>query len=241
MESALRPRDIQARIRAGDTPQAVAELAQVPVDQIMGFAVPVLAERVHIAEQAQRTALRRKGGEGPGRILGDAVAERMRGGPAGEADGWDAWRGPDGRWIVSVVYRLAGRERVARFRYDQLGRYVVPADDDARWMVGDPGAAVESGATERRLTAVAPAGPDDERKDTVDLAELGLPQVPATEPAGGQPQPEWPAAQAVGDDLARPDRDSRGAAAADEGGRKGRRTRRRASIPSWDEIMFGPR
>ena len=45
MESVLRPRDIQARIRAGETPEAVAAAAQTSVEKIMAFAGPVLAER----------------------------------------------------------------------------------------------------------------------------------------------------------------------------------------------------
>ena len=45
MDSALRPRDIQARIRAGETPEAVAQAAQTSVDKIMMYAAPVLAER----------------------------------------------------------------------------------------------------------------------------------------------------------------------------------------------------
>src|SRR5690348_10169361 len=35
MDSTLRPRDIQARIRAGETPDAVAQAAQTTVDAIM--------------------------------------------------------------------------------------------------------------------------------------------------------------------------------------------------------------
>ena len=38
MESALRPRDIQARIRAGASPDEVAEAAGVPVERIAAFA-----------------------------------------------------------------------------------------------------------------------------------------------------------------------------------------------------------
>src|SRR4028119_292136 len=44
MDSALRPRDIQARIRAGATPEEVADAAQGPVERIMGDAAPALAE-----------------------------------------------------------------------------------------------------------------------------------------------------------------------------------------------------
>lgn len=60
MDSTLRPRDIQARIRAGETPEAVAEAAHTNVDKIMAFAAPVLAERQHVAERAQRSSVRRK-------------------------------------------------------------------------------------------------------------------------------------------------------------------------------------
>ena len=38
MDSALRPRDIQARIRAGESPEDVAAAAQTTVDAIMPFA-----------------------------------------------------------------------------------------------------------------------------------------------------------------------------------------------------------
>ena len=65
MDSALRPRDIQARIRAGETPEAVAQAAQTSVDKIMAFAAPVLAERQHVADRAQRSSVRRGEGAAP--------------------------------------------------------------------------------------------------------------------------------------------------------------------------------
>ena len=57
MDSALRPRDIQMRIRAGETPEAVAQAAQTTVEKIMPFAAPVLAEREHIAGRAQAASV----------------------------------------------------------------------------------------------------------------------------------------------------------------------------------------
>src|SRR6478735_9999673 len=53
MESSLRPRDIQMRIRAGESPEAVAHAAGTSVEKIMPFAAPVMAERAHVAERAQ--------------------------------------------------------------------------------------------------------------------------------------------------------------------------------------------
>src|ERR671928_68781 len=47
----LPPRVIQARIRAGETPEQVAETSGTRVERIMRFAHPVLQERERIAEQ----------------------------------------------------------------------------------------------------------------------------------------------------------------------------------------------
>jgi len=85
MDIAIRPRDIQARIRAGDSPETVAALAQVSVERIMPYAIPVLAERQHIAELARRSHVRRKGADGPSRALADVVALLGSGG-AGDVE-----------------------------------------------------------------------------------------------------------------------------------------------------------
>ena len=157
MESALRPRDIQARIRAGESPEAVAAVAQMPMERVMAFAGPVLAERDHVANLAQRASVRRRGGgDAPTRNLGAWVTERLRTRQVDPASAeWDAWRRDDGRWAVRVSYFAESEdEKVAMFAYDAPGRYAVPDDDEARWLVGEQ-AQVIAPPTERRLTAVA--------------------------------------------------------------------------------------
>src|SRR6478672_12655259 len=141
MESTLRPRDIQTRIRAGESPEAVAAAAQTTIEKIMGYATPVLAERAHVADRAQRASVRRKSSEGPARILGDAVTERLRGRNVDpESVEWDAWRREDGRWTLVADYRSGESPRHAEFVFDAPGRYVVPEDDEARWLVGEQSA-----------------------------------------------------------------------------------------------------
>jgi hypothetical protein len=138
MDSALRPRDIQARIRAGESPEDVAQAAQTTVDRIMSYATPVLAERAHIADRAQSASVRRKAGDGPAKILGDAVAEQLR---SRNVDPdhveWDSWRREDGRWSVTAEYRVDREPKHAVFTFDVQGRYVVAEDDDSRWLVGE--------------------------------------------------------------------------------------------------------
>ena len=166
MDSALRPRDIQARIRAGESPEAVAALAGVSVDKIMPFCVPVIAERQHVAETARRSHVRRKNAEGPARRLAELVSERLRGrGLDPESAEWDAWRRDDGRWTVRTTYRSGERERAGTFVFDMAGRYSVADDDEAKWLTGEKqssshGPQPRGGRPgERRLSAV-PDGDD---------------------------------------------------------------------------------
>jgi hypothetical protein len=136
MPSSLSPRDIQSRIRRGESPQAVADSAGVPVEQITGFAGPVLAEREFMCEQARKTAIRRKHIGGAGVQLGILVAENIAAaGGVPESATWDSWRREDGRWTVLVTPSDA--EHPATFLFDVKSRYVLPADELAHELVGD--------------------------------------------------------------------------------------------------------
>jgi hypothetical protein len=138
MDSALRPRDIQARIRAGETPEAVAIVAQVSVEKIMPYCVPVLAERRHISDLARRHHVRRKNAEGPARSLDSVVSDRLRSrGIDPDATEWDAWRRDDERWSVRATYRSGEQEHRADFVFDSIGRYALADDDEAKWLTGE--------------------------------------------------------------------------------------------------------
>ena len=101
-QSRLRPKEIQARLRAGESSETVAAAAEVPIERILRYAGPVLAEREYTAGQARRCALRRNGREGPAQILDEAVGSRLDAlGIGRDHATWDAWRTP----------RDAGRSR----------------------------------------------------------------------------------------------------------------------------------
>jgi Protein of unknown function (DUF3071) len=258
MESVLRPRDIQARIRAGESPEDVAAVAQVPVDKIMGYAVPVLAEREHIAERARRSGVRRKYAEGPAVLLGDAVDTqlRRRGGRPDEAT-WDSWRRDDGRWTVTVA--PAGGGRAAHYIFDVPGRFVVADDEAARSLVGD-----HPETPDPTEMAIASAVAEAELNEPVDESRARRVDETASVTPLHRPRPARPAAQSAAlddDDSSEPtvdltdeaDRavggdeiDVIARATSDSGpsttGRRPtrrRRDRRRTSVPSWDEIMLG--
>ncbi|MEV3854997.1 septation protein SepH [Streptomyces sp. NPDC050095] len=137
VESHLRPRDIQARIRAGASAEEVAQFAGIPVDRVRRFEGPVLAERAFMAERARKTPVRRPG-ENTGPQLGEAVQERLllRGADK-ETVQWDSWRRDDGTWEVLLVYRVAGEPHSASWTYDPPRRLVQAVDDEARSLIGE--------------------------------------------------------------------------------------------------------
>ncbi|MFF2652736.1 septation protein SepH [Streptomyces sp. NPDC058045] len=137
VESHLRPRDIQARIRAGATAEEVAQLAGISVDRVRRFEGPVLAERAFMAERARKTPVRRPG-ENTGPQLGDAVQERLlvRGADRDTVQ-WDSWRRDDGTWEVLLVYRVAGEPHSASWKYDPPRRLVQALDNEARSLIGE--------------------------------------------------------------------------------------------------------
>ncbi len=267
MDSALRPRDIQARIRAGDSPEAVAALAQVPVDQIMPYCVPVLAERQHIAELARRSHVRRRGAEGPSRGLANVVAERLTGrGIDPRSAEWDAWRRQDGRWAVQASYLSGERQRQAMFAFDAVGRYSLAEDDEAKWLTGErqstsKGPQPREGGKggDRRLSSVpdeddllhlADDGDGDEQTDDLEAMVRAVRETP-DEPDPAAPTDEVHEVDEVQEvhavdevdeepaDDERPARQSAGADAPTEPTPERKRRTKRASVPSWDEIMFG--
>ncbi|MBQ0825001.1 septation protein SepH [Streptomyces tagetis] len=168
VESHLRPRDIQARIRAGATAEEVAQMAGIPVDRVRRFEGPVLAERAFMAERARKTPVRRPG-ENSGPPLGEAVQERLllRGAEKDTVQ-WDSWRRDDGTWEVLLVYRVAGEPHSASWTYDPPRRLVQAVDDEARALIGESD----------DLAASEPSSPFVPRIARLPRDRPGLPALP---------------------------------------------------------------
>ncbi|QWC84859.1 DUF3071 domain-containing protein [Nocardioidaceae bacterium] len=177
MTSQLPPREIQSRIRAGETPEDVATAAQTTLEKVLVYAGPVLAERAHLAGLAQAASVRTPGGTSAG-VLSDLVETRLRASALdASAVNWDAWRRPDRTWAVVAELPLDGVARTATFTHDIAGRYVVAEDDLARWLTGEldhrPGLA--------RTTAddAAPGDGDSPAPQSSADGEIPLPPAPA--------------------------------------------------------------
>jgi hypothetical protein len=264
VESPLRPKEIQDRIRAGETADEIADTAGLPVERIRRFEGPVLAEREYRAQEAQRATVRSPGDSGPGPRLGDIVAERLAelGAVADDAR-WDSRKRPDGNWQVQIAFTAGGRTQVAEWVFDPRRRHIAPDGEEAARLClpADELPPVPFGGPAPATATVTPIAPRlggfaghhaEQRGPAAPPVPAAVPGPPAqTGPpaAGGQgsrdaeaerrpaerrPAEREPAAAEERGDQARErsarERPARKAA----GGRS-----RRASVPSWDEIMFG--
>jgi Protein of unknown function (DUF3071) len=132
VENPLRPKEIQDRIRAGETADEIADAAGIPPDKIRRFEGPILAERQYQAQQALRATIRGMSDNGPGPRLGDIVTERLAGaGASPEASEWDSRKRPDGNWQVRLQFAIGGRTGHAEWIYDARRRHVMPDDEQA--------------------------------------------------------------------------------------------------------------
>jgi DUF3071 family protein len=219
VESPLRPKEIQDRIRAGETAEEIADVAGVPIERVRRFEGPVLAERAYRAQEAQAASIRQPGESGPGRPLGDLVTERLTslGADAGDTE-WDSRKRPDGNWLVSLTFTAGGIPRLAEWIFDPRSRHVSPVDDTAGGLCLPDASLPPALARTAGAATVTPIG-----------SRMGQP--PAEHDGRTQPAAEQEATPAAAAEQAPPrQRPARKAA----GGRS-----RRASVPSWDEIMLG--
>jgi Protein of unknown function (DUF3071) len=135
VESPLRPKEIQARIRAGETVEEIADAAGIAVERVRWFEGPVLAERAYMADQAQLASVRRQGDATPGPRLGEIVTERLKTFGADPDDAqWDAKKLGDASWQVQLTFITGGRLHTAEWTFDPRRRHVLAADDNAARM-----------------------------------------------------------------------------------------------------------
>ncbi len=177
----LSPRDIQQRIRRGESASDIADAAGVPLAAVQRYEGPVLAEREHQARLAQRA-------EVDGRVVGELVRSHLaRVAPEAATVAWDCWLTDSGRWDVRAS---AGRE-VVRLRWDALNRRVQAVDETGRQALLLAPAAEDALGAVLRPVARRPAPQDGPGPDRPAVRPRGRAQVPswndiATEVAGRQ-------------------------------------------------------
>ena len=249
VESALSPKEIQARLRAGDSPEAVAKAAGVPVARVLPYAAPVEAERQRIIDDARAVPVTPPRGPKATRPLGEAVDARLAevSGFKPESVEWTARRRPDGAWVVALSYAARGGRRSAAWLWQPGERELTAEDLSASRLAADDTGGKRSRGTSRRSERAAPARraaaaakPAGKRatakraaKRAAKPASTAKPAAtakPASKRAAKPPRQPRVASQPAPEVVALP---------VDEPEQSARRAGARVPVPSWSDVLLG--
>ena len=122
-ESALTPREMQARLRAGRTIEEVAAEAGVDNEWVARFAVPILAEQAQVVELARALVYAKPRLGESTQPLGASVMQNLA--DRGifllddvAAGGWSAFQLHDSVWMVRFRYRARGKDQEAQWELE---------------------------------------------------------------------------------------------------------------------------
>jgi len=211
-------KEIQRRLRAGDSFEQIAREGQTTVDKVERFSGPIMQEREYILENA-RNLIMRKDIHRIDLTFREVVLAKLaaRGVDTDEVS-WNTWRQPDGTWHIELHYPNRDGNGIATWNFDLSRRALDASDDNGAWLI-DEEAPVRAPSTAiiysepshpSRLEEVAP------EPEIVRIADL----LNAPEEKS-----ETPRLAVI--------RETPSAADSQDG------ITARAKVPSWDEIMFG--
>jgi hypothetical protein len=237
-------KDIQRRLRAGETMDSIARDGNISVDKVERFAGPILQERIFIIDQVHTLSPRRDGKDSGRDSLSflDIVTSKLapRGVDLDSLD-WNTWRLEDATWTIELHYPNRDGMGSAQFSYDTNRRTITPLDDNAAWMMGEeaPVRRIEPGliyaepshpsrATER-IEPKEPIRIDSAPIRSIASSLDSLDELPDNDPTDEEFEAEinreTPRLVSIRETPAPGDKQD-GITA-------------RAKVPSWDEIMFG--
>jgi hypothetical protein len=179
-ESALTPREMQARLRAGRSVDEVAEEAGVPVEWVDRFAAPILAERAQAIDRAGRLTLRTSRRRESDRPLRAAVVRNLADRGVHMLDtemdaAWSAYQLAGAEWVVRLELHHEGHDLEAEWTLDM--------SSDALVARGRLAAELGFVDTDRHAPA-AQLPPSSQMADPADGPAASEPADVTSEPAG---------------------------------------------------------
>lgn len=135
--SSLTVKEIQARLRSGESIETLAREAQWPLEKVQRFAGPILQERSYVIGLAQDVVIRKESGR-DSINFSEVVTSRLAPRQVDMEDvEWNCWRLEDGSWIIRIDYPIRDGRAIAEWNFDMTRRTLSALDDAARWILGD--------------------------------------------------------------------------------------------------------
>jgi hypothetical protein len=134
-------KEIQRRLRSGETMDVIARDGRISVEKVERFAGPILQERVYILDQAFSVVLRKESARDQ-ETFQDVVISRLA--PMGvdsDSLSWNTWRIDDGTWTIDLAYPNRDGHGSATWNFDLNRRSITATNENARWMLGQEPAA----------------------------------------------------------------------------------------------------
>jgi hypothetical protein len=164
--------------------------------------------------------------------LGESVALALSADDAADIS-WDSARRADGKWVVLVYFTSHSATQHASWTYDNVGRTVHPIDETARRLMGVSDDQIFDYITDDRAPAIKV---EVELEVEIDRPRLmAVPDAPPVEIFAIEEQPHTLDVLIPIGELTEKAQDRPAAKPVPKPKVKGKR----ASVPSWDEILFG--
>lgn len=209
-------KEIQRRLRAGESFEQVAREGQITVEKVERFSGPIMQEREYILDRARELVMRKDAFRTDLTFYDVVVAKLAPRGVNTDDITWNTWRLPDGIWHIELHFPNRDGSGVATWNFDMTRRALDATDNNGAWLIDEdaPARPVASG-----MIYAEPSHPsriEEPKREIPRIADLF--EAP-------EEKPETPRLAVI--------RETPTAADAEDG------ITARAKVPSWDEIMFG--
>ena len=129
-------KEIQRRLRAGESMDAIARDGHISVEKVERFAGPILQERVYILDQTFAVVLRKESARDQETFQDVVIARLAPMGVDSDSLSWNTWRIDDGTWTIDLAYPNRDGHGSATWNFDLNRRSITATNENARWMLG---------------------------------------------------------------------------------------------------------
>ena len=128
-------KDVQSRLRAGESMDAISRTTDWPLEKIEKFAGPILQERAFVIAQALKSPTRR---DASSPTLNEAMSNQLatHGVDLEEVE-WNTHRRRDGLWDIALYYPNRDGQADAHWTFNTTTGALTAEDDSAKWIVGE--------------------------------------------------------------------------------------------------------
>lgn len=205
-------KDIQARLRSGESIDSISRTTDWSQEKIEKFAGPILQERAYVIDLALKS---KSGRESKSPTLDEVMQSQLANhGVDLEEVEWNTHRLHDGTWNITLHYPNRDGATQANWSFELSNRNLTALDDSARWIIGEakeartrtPSHGLVYGTEQNTPATPAPRLVSVREEIFVEELDITISDEPI--------EPEESAASRDG-------------------------VIKRPKLPSWDDIMFG--